>query len=176
MHLSIHRPRTVILGLLLLVVLLAAVAMKTGVAHAASPTLLFPHLCADSPNVENCNATDPISEGCLADARNVDTQLAWHQGVAVGYVALRASASCHTYWVRSIAYGQSGVVSTLTEITYGPDDPRFFPGAGKSYPTHVQQPDDSIDFYTDMAFSAQPPGTAQSTFFFADGTSVTVHV
>lgn len=136
MHLSIHRPRTIILGLLLLIALLAAVAMKTGVAHAASPMLLFPHLCADTPTVQNCNAIDPIDAGCLADARSVDTHLAVHNGAVVGYVVLRASASCHTYWVRSVAYSQSGVESTLTAISYGPGDPRFFPGAGKSYPTH----------------------------------------
>ena len=176
MHLSIRYPHIIIVGLVLLIALLAAVAMKSGVAHAASPMLLFPHLCADTPTVQNCNAIDPIDAGCLADARSVDTQLAWHQGVAVGYVTLRASASCHSYWVRSVAYSQSGVVSTLTAISYGPGDPRFFPGAGKSYPTHDEQPDGSIELYTDMAFSAQPPETAQSTFFFADGTSVAVHV
>lgn len=178
MLLPLHVSRKPLIMFVCALLLCGGVLLIPHLAHAAVRPFLphDPNLCADTPTVQNCNRTDPITAGCLFDARSVDTERAVHKGVVVGYVTLRASTTCHTYWVKSVAYGHSGVISTLTAISYDvPGDPVFPPGAGQTDPGE-RVSDGSILNYTDMAFRMQPPGTAQSTFSMSDGTTVTVQV
>ena len=82
--------------------------IQGGMAHAAAgPT------CASTQgtNTALCEKQDPTVQHCDLDAQSLKVLPVFYRGTLVGEVDLRTSATCKSYWIRTIAYG-SAVQST----------------------------------------------------------------
>src|SRR5579859_7790610 len=95
---------TIIACGLMILLLLGAWLSPNATAHAhqgASQTCTSTH----GTIAALCEGQFPILEHCADDAESVRILPAYVQGVLIGEVDLRHSSTCHTYWLRTMAYG-----------------------------------------------------------------------
>lgn len=84
-------------------------------AHAAvsGPT------CATTKGTQQnlCEQQDPTEQGCANDAQSLEVETVYtKQNVLIGEVDLRHSATCKSYWVRTIAYANATQVQAIEAI------------------------------------------------------------
>jgi hypothetical protein len=104
-----------------LVLVLGTVALRV---PGFSP-LAFAHAIASGPTCAStkgtqqnlCEQQDPTEQGCANDAQSLEVETVYtNQNTLIGEVDLRHSATCKSYWVRTIAYTNATQVQAIEAI------------------------------------------------------------
>jgi hypothetical protein len=84
----------------------AVILFPQQAARAATLVANQGQTCAEQPTADHCNQTDPIEQGCVADATTIQTAPILHNGQKVGQLEMRYSNRCHSYWGRTFSFSQ----------------------------------------------------------------------